>query len=293
MYKRQGELSLITRTITKVGTGPDGTTCFLKAGGTVTCTQASWLKTSDLPWLAHDIAVTKDAACVIKRNIANPTPFRSVSCTGTSKLLSNDFPSGKRYTQIEAGLNFVCTAQEDGTLRCICDQGKDSSCLAYQAFSDNVSSFFGTNISQTNVKHIGAKGRLLCGIVGSEGKIVCGRSQEEQVSFFNFQQTNALFETGILTTPPGQNYVRISVSSTHACALHKEGNVTCWGSSSDEELVNMMLQVNRETQGKKYGHVVTGWKTTCAQEEESKKVQCWGTDVRNQAPINVIPLMLQ
>ena len=96
-----------------------------------------------------------------------------------------------------------------------------------------------------------------CGLRGEEGPIYCWGTNYSQNSGY----------TGQATAPDDDDFVSVSAGYYHACGLHADGRISCWGKNSSGQA--------NPPQTADFAAVTAGDDFTCGL-HQSGQVSCWG-----------------
>eukprot|EP00750_Incisomonas_marina_P016841 INCI19594.1.p1 GENE.INCI19594.1~~INCI19594.1.p1 ORF type:complete len:353 (+),score=62.69 INCI19594.1:151-1209(+) len=200
-------------------------------------------------------------------NIANPAgagnkpmvEFGHTLCWGREFLQQTDPPDDQQFVQISCGGSFTCGLSFDEQVTCwggIGGAGMSGQFVQVSAGLDHACA-------------VSLDGRLSC----------VGRNSRGESSPPNPADT----------LPQGERFVQVSAGKTHSCALTNTGGVVCWGSnergqcdapaspSSVREKARPDGDGEENQEPVAFKQVVASLgKHTCALEQATGFVQCWG-----------------
>lgn len=230
-----------------------------------------------------DIAAGDYHTCVIHQTgLASCWGDHTYSKLGTNMDLAST-PQQVRelesVTDIVAGANHTCALHEDGTVSCWGSNSYGQLGVGLGILETHLSSTPTPVKGLKNATAITSGLNHLCAL-RQDGSVSCwGHNKNGQIGLSESHETDEIrapFEVPGIT-----DATAIAAGGNHACALHPDGNVSCWGAvpfalsnpnadSSTPLLIEGISNVIAITAG-------GGWETgfTCALHED-RTTSCWG-----------------
>lgn len=194
---------------------------------------------------------------------------------------------GPKFKTLAAGMNFTCGLTTDGDVYCWGDNERSQ--LGVSALNANATPNKVFRVS--GAVGIASGDDFACAVLATGGVACWGRGDFGQTGDGVLTDTDRLFATnvhGINTA------VSVTAGSGHACALQKDGSVSCWGKNDLGQLGNRVNKFERmpiQVQGVlAIKQISAGTEHTCALAENGF-VYCWGDNKHGQLGIGLTQVL--
>ncbi|MEM6994934.1 MAG: hypothetical protein AAF721_30760 [Myxococcota bacterium] len=200
---------------------------------------------------------------------AGPTPVDNIA--------------GVTYSQIEGGDDFTCAAQVTGAVSC---WGNNAQGQLANDPTTIASSTTPVAAQVANAAAISAGGQHVCAHVGT-GVQCWGRGDLGQLG--NGMDVNSFMPVPVLL-PPMVTTAQVVTGPNHSCMLSTVGEVYCWGSNDNGQLMLEPDKVGNDQftltpvlldLGTTAQQIATGATHTCVL-ASTGEVLCWGTNAEGQ-----------
>ena len=207
----------------------------------------------------------------------------AVVCWGSNEYGQLAVPPDERMTEIEAARFYTCGLRTNGSAVCWGhefdipeDWDEEFRATFSPPFPPETERFVSIVVNGDT-----------CGLQ-EEGRVLCWRIGGEQYSIFEEEKIVAIsagagleicglrqdgnvicLSSGVVAPPDGKQFVEISAGLLHACALHSDGTIECWG----EDLAGQLSPP--ETM--QFSSVAAGSLHSCALRTDGTAL-CWGYD---------------
>jgi hypothetical protein len=191
----------------------------------------------------------------------------SPSCAWGTPPYALPAPNGERFRRISVGVQFACGIRQDnGGILCWGSPGSVEAC----SFAPQAGQLDAPSGSFVEI----ASGTYSSCAVRDDGSVACwgaGKSTDDPNVMFcggplNFGQSK----------PPPGSFRSVAVGSNHACGVHTNGMVECWGAGSSDDCVAGSSSCRQSRPPTiVFDQVTVGAAHSCGMKSD-RKVVCWG-----------------